>query len=87
MSTTTESDSTTAEPKHEITTTAQVERTYLVQGATPEQAHDRLRAHLKDAAALREGLVVELRDKQIDATPQRVKASAVRPRRPAPATV
>lgn len=62
----------------EITTTAQVERVYVVQGSNEDQAHTRLRAHLKDADSLREGLVVEQADKQIDATPQKVKKDGVK---------
>lgn len=57
----------------EITTSAQVERTYLVQGDSEEQAHARLRTWLKDSEMLRDGLVVELPEKQTDTTPQKVR--------------
>jgi hypothetical protein len=60
----------------EIVTTAQVERTYTVQAKDEEQARARLRTHLSDADMLRDGVVVEARDKQVDATPQRIKAAA-----------
>jgi hypothetical protein len=59
----------------EIVTTAQVERTYIVQADDVQQAQARLRTYLKDADMLREGVVVEKRDKQIDSTPQRIKAA------------
>lgn len=58
----------------EVVTTAQVERTYVVEAKDEEQAHARLHAHLKDPDALREGVVVE--KKQVDATSQRIKAKA-----------
>jgi hypothetical protein len=60
----------------EIVTTAQVERTYKVQAKDEEQARARLRTHLSDPDMLREGVVEERRDLQIDATPQRIKAAA-----------
>jgi hypothetical protein len=60
----------------EIVTTAQVERTYTVQAKDEEQARARLRTHLSDPDMLREGVVEERRDLQIDATPQRIKAAA-----------
>lgn len=59
---------------HELTTTAQVERTYTVEADTETQARDRLRTHFKDPGLLREGIVAEQADKQTDATPQRIKA-------------
>jgi hypothetical protein len=58
----------------EIVTTAQVERTYTVQAKDEEQARARLRTHLSDPDMLRDGVVSE--PKQIDATPQRIKAAA-----------
>jgi hypothetical protein len=68
---------TVAPPKtFEIVTTAQVERTYKVQAKDEEQARARLRTHLSDPDMLRDGVVVEQRDKQADATPQRIKAAA-----------
>lgn len=57
----------------EIVTTAQVERTYTVQAANQEQAQTRLRTHLKDPEMLRDGVVTEQTDRQIDTTPQRIK--------------
>lgn len=60
----------------DVVTTAQVERTYKVQAKDVEQAQARLRQHLKDPDMLRDGVVVEQHDKQIDATPQRIKATA-----------
>lgn len=64
----------------EVVTTAQVERTYVVQAKDVEQAQARLRTHLKDPDMLRDGVVVEQPAKQVDTTPQRIKAttSAVR---------
>jgi hypothetical protein len=63
------------EPKsHTLTTTAQVERTYVVQAPTEEKARDRLRTHFKDPELLREGVVTEKPEKQTDTTPQRIKA-------------
>jgi hypothetical protein len=59
----------------EIVTTAQVERTYKVQAKDEEQARARLRTHLSDPYMLRDGVVVEQREKQADATPQRIKAA------------
>lgn len=59
-------------PTHEIKTTAQVERTYSVEGTDEEQAYKRLRTWLADRDALRPGLVVEKNDEQRDAKPQRV---------------
>lgn len=59
----------------EITTTAQVERTYTVQAKDREQAETRLRTHLKDPEMLRDHVVVEQASKQRDATPQRIKAA------------
>lgn len=44
--------------KHDVTTTAQVERTYVVEAADEEQAKKRLRAHIADPDSLREGVVV-----------------------------
>lgn len=64
-------------PPYEVTTAAQVQRTYAVRAGDKDQAHARLRAFLKDPDALREGVVVELRDKQIDVTPQKVKSVEV----------
>lgn len=64
-----------AEKEFEITTTAQVERTYVVKGGDDDQAHTRLRSYLKDADALREGVVVEQEDKRKDTTPQRINGS------------
>jgi hypothetical protein len=58
----------------EIVTTAQVERTYTVQAKDVEQARARLRTHLSDPDMLRDGVVGE--PKQIDTTPQRIKAAA-----------
>lgn len=60
----------------EVVTTAQVERTYTVQAKDEEQAQTRLRTHLKDPDMLRDGVVVEQPSKQIDTTPQRIKATA-----------
>jgi hypothetical protein len=57
----------------EIVTTAQVERTYKVQAKDEEQARARLRTHLSDPDMLRDGVVSE--PKQVDATPQRIKAA------------
>lgn len=57
----------------EITTTAQVERTYRVLGADDSQAHERLRNFLKDQDSLREGLVTLDESRTTDTTPQRVK--------------
>lgn len=61
------------EQEYEITTTAQVERTYKVQAGDEDTAHKRLRRHLEDPESLREGLVALVEDSQIDFTPQRVK--------------
>jgi hypothetical protein len=58
-----------------VVTTAQVERTYKVQAKDEEQARARLRTHLSDPDMLRDGVVVEQREKQADATPQRIKAA------------
>lgn len=63
----------TAEKEFEITTTAQVERTYVVKGDDDEQAHRRLRTWLADPDGVREGLVVELPERQTDTTTQKVK--------------
>lgn len=57
----------------EIVTTAQVERTYMVQAKDVEQAQARLRTHLKDPEMLREGVIREQTAKQVDATTQRIK--------------
>lgn len=62
------------EKTHELVTTAQVERTYTVLADTEEQARDRLRTHFKDAGMLREGIVTEQNDKQLDSSAQRIKA-------------
>jgi len=43
---------------YEVTTTAQVERTYVVQAEDEDQAKKRLRAHIADPEALRDGVVV-----------------------------
>jgi hypothetical protein len=59
---------------HEIKTTAQVERTYTVEGENEEQAYKRLRTWLADREALRPGLVQEKNDEQRDSKPQRVTA-------------
>lgn len=56
-----------------IVTTAQVERTYVIQAKDEEQAKDRLHVHLKDADSLAPGIVAEQGDNQVDATPQRIK--------------
>lgn len=56
----------------EITTTAQVERTYRVHGADEKQAHDRLRTYLKDPEMVQQHLVSEMSERQSDSTPQRV---------------
>lgn len=63
----------------EVVTTAQVERTYTVQAKDIEQAHTRLRTHLKDAEMLRDGVVVEQTAKQVDTTPQRIKPAKGKP--------
>lgn len=60
---------------YELVTTAQVERTYVVQASNLDQAQARLRTHLKDPEMLRDGVVVEQASKQRDATPQRLKAA------------
>lgn len=67
-------------PKQQIavTTTAQVERTYYVEvdaDGGDEQARARVRSYLADPGMLRPGVVNEIRGQQIDATPQRIKAS------------
>jgi hypothetical protein len=59
----------------EVVTTAQVERTYVVQAKDTEQAQARLRQHLKDPDMLRDGVVVEQSKRQQDVTPQRIKAT------------
>lgn len=62
------------EPKRwEITTTAQVERTYHVEAKDAEQAHKRLRAYLADPDSLREGVVSRLDSRDKDTTPQKTK--------------
>lgn len=57
----------------QIVTTAQVERIYVVQAKDEEQARARLRTHLGDPEMLRDGVVAQT--KQIDTTPQRIKAA------------
>lgn len=59
-----------------IVTTAQVERTYVVQAKDIGQAQARLRTHLQDPDMLRDGVVVEQHSKQVDTTPQRIKAKS-----------
>lgn len=63
----------------DLVTTAQVERTYVVQAKTEEQAKDRLHIHLKDPDALAPGVVAEQGERQIDATPQRIKPKKSKP--------
>lgn len=58
-----------------VTTTAQVERTYYVEADNDEQARTRLHSYLKDPEMLRRGVVAEMRDLQVDSTPQRIKHS------------
>lgn len=75
------------ELEFDITTTAQVERTYRVKGTDGDQAHQRLRSFIKDADAIRPGLVVEDSKKRTDTTPQRVKTvSPVKDTRTPPTT-
>lgn len=56
----------------ELTTTAQVKRSYTVEADDDDQARKRLRTHFNDPGMLREGLVTELPDKQSDTTTQRI---------------
>lgn len=67
-----------AEKDFRVTTTAQVERTYVVKGRDEAQAHKRLRTFLADPEGVREGLVTVMADLQIDATPQKVKTSTIK---------
>jgi hypothetical protein len=58
--------------KFEVTTTAQVERTYVVEADDEEQAKKRLRTFIADADAVREGVVTKL-DQEVNTTPERIK--------------
>lgn len=58
----------------ELATTAQVRRVYTVGADNEAQARERLRQHFKDPAMLREGIVAEVPEKQMDSTPQRIVA-------------
>lgn len=60
------------EKDYEVTTTAQVERTFIVKGENDEQAHDRLRIYLKDSGVLREGLVIEQPERDKDTTNRKI---------------
>jgi hypothetical protein len=57
--------------KFEVTTTAQVERTYVVEAGDEEQAKKRLRTFIADADAVREGVVTKL-DNEVNTTPERI---------------
>jgi hypothetical protein len=58
--------------KFEVTTTAQVERTYVVEAEDEEQAKKRLRTFIADADAVREGVVTKLAH-EVNTTPERIK--------------
>lgn len=62
----------------EVTTTAQVERTYKVRAATKESAHVRVRRFIEDPDLIREGVVQLLDDRTTDATPQKVKTDTIK---------
>lgn len=69
----------TEEQDFEITTTAQVERTYRVKATDGESAHRRLRRYLEDPEMARPDLVEVLDDRTTDATPQKVKMDTIKP--------
>lgn len=58
--------------KFEIKTTAQVERTYIVEASDDAQAKKRLRTFIADADALRAGVVQPLAA-VVNTTPERIK--------------
>lgn len=58
--------------KFEITTTAQVERSYVVEAEDEEQAKKRLRTWIADAEAVRDGVVTKLAH-EVNTTPERIK--------------
>lgn len=64
--------------EYEITTTAQVERTYKVKGKDGEHAHKRLRRWLEDPEMARPDLIEVLADRQEDTSPQRVKKDSIK---------
>lgn len=66
------------EHEFEITTTAQVERTYHVKGKDKDTAHKRLRRYLEDPEMTRPDLVVVLDDRTTDTTAQRVKVESIK---------
>lgn len=72
------------ESEFDITTSAQIERTYRVKAADAESAHRRLRTHIADPDMLRAGLVSKTTWK--DTTPERVKGEVVAVATPKPRT-
>jgi hypothetical protein len=67
----------------QVTTTAQVERTYLVEADDEDHAKKRLRSFIADADALRPGLIEEIRSE--DSTAQRITGAVTRHKPEGPA--
>lgn len=58
--------------KFEITTTGQVERTYVVEAEDEDQAKKRLRIYIGDSDAVKPGVVTK-QAKEVNSTPERIK--------------
>lgn len=65
--------------KFDMTTTAQVERRYVVEAEDEEQAKKRLRSYLKDKEMVKEGVVVEKPEETTNTTTEQIKAAVEAP--------
>lgn len=59
-----------------LTTSAQVERSYVVKATSKEQAHARLKAFMGDPDAVREG-IVHPQAKLVNKTPEKIKVADI----------
>jgi hypothetical protein len=66
------------DPIFEITTTAQVERTYKVSAPDEAAAHKRLRRFIEDPEMMKPGVVEIVEDLTTDTTPQKVKTDSIK---------